>query len=158
MSEKFERIVRFKPAYDKRNPEPSKNYGVHCADMFMVLKGSKGAIVFTVFTGWYLPSTIDWWKSRNLATVESVKGWGADIGYHSKNPIREWQTDTNKNESCQWCDNEPCWYDGSGLQAQELFQKFVSQGEEIVWQTLEEWYHSEFDNVLLDISKQGEKQ
>lgn len=145
MSEKFEKIVNFRPAYDKRNTDSSKNYGVHCVDMFMILKGTKGAIVFTVFTGWYLPNTIDWWKSRNLATLESVKGWGADIGYHSKKPLSEYQHENAPStEHCEYCDGQPCWYDGSGLAAQELFQKFVAQGEEVVWRTLEDWYYSEF--------------
>jgi hypothetical protein len=155
MSEKFEHIIKFRPAYDKRNPEPSKNYGVHCVDMLMVLKGSKGAISFTIFTGWYLPHVAADWRNRGLASLAAFDASGADIGYHSRKPLREWQNDTNKNEHCEWCDNEPCWYDGSGLAASELFKRFVKEGEEIVWSTLEEWYHSEFDTNVSDSSSGG---
>jgi hypothetical protein len=125
--------------------------------MIMGLKGSKGTITFTVFTGWYLPQTIDWWKSKGYATVESVKGWGTDIGYHSKQPIREWQTETNKSsDTCEWTDGS-CWYDGSGLAGQELFNRFVVEGEEVVWKTLEEWYHSEFDSIVVPKTTKGAK-
>jgi hypothetical protein len=33
----FERIVTMNPAYDKRNADPSKNYGIHGVDLRMVL-------------------------------------------------------------------------------------------------------------------------
>ena len=51
----LKRIVKFAPAYDKRNPDPSKNYGVHGVELRMVLKGKEGAVQFLLFTNWMLP-------------------------------------------------------------------------------------------------------
>jgi hypothetical protein len=51
----LERITEFAPAFDKRDPDPKKNYGIHGVDLRMVLKGEEGAVQFVLFTGWMLP-------------------------------------------------------------------------------------------------------
>ena len=38
-----ERITKIYPAWDRRDPNPSKNYGIHGAELRMVLKGELGA-------------------------------------------------------------------------------------------------------------------
>ena len=43
----MERIIKFHQAYDKRHPNPSKNYGIHGVDLVFVLKGELGAVVST---------------------------------------------------------------------------------------------------------------
>jgi len=45
MKEKFERIVRTRPPFDKRNPNPNKNYGIHGVDIWFILKGKKGGLI-----------------------------------------------------------------------------------------------------------------
>lgn len=51
----LERIVKLLPAWDKRNSDPSKNYGVHGVELRMVLKGPEGAVQFVLYTNWHLP-------------------------------------------------------------------------------------------------------
>src|SRR5690554_1678397 len=51
----LEQLVTFEPAWDKRDPNPAKNYGVHGVELRMVLKGEKGAVQFVLYTGWQLP-------------------------------------------------------------------------------------------------------
>ena len=84
---KFERIVFVQPAYDRRNPDPKKNYGIHGAHLVFVLKGVLGAVEFDIGTNWYLPHVV-----KELRTKESFsdgKSWFEprpySIGYQAPN-------------------------------------------------------------------------
>ncbi len=46
----FERIVQIVPAYDRRDPDPKKNYGIHNAELRMILKGPHGVVQFVCST------------------------------------------------------------------------------------------------------------
>ena len=50
-----ERITKIYPAWDRRDPNPSKDYGIHGAELRMVLKGELGATQFVLYTNWHLP-------------------------------------------------------------------------------------------------------
>ncbi len=134
----LQRIVEWQPAWDRRDPDPKKNYGIHGMELCFVLKGSKGATQFLIFTNWLLPSLRDMQK----------KGWPmplrepmpADVGYHARVPQHEGQNSVT--ESCIYLDGAPCYYDGSGLQAQALFDEFVAKGEDVIWETLEAHYNA----------------
>lgn len=98
---KLERITKFKAAYDKRSTDPKKNFGIHCVQVFMVLKGKKGAVHFTFSTGMYLPETLQRMYeegSPRPTKMPSGKWWsviepmGYDVGYHSPKKIYEGQT------------------------------------------------------------------
>jgi len=52
----MKRIKSFSEAYDKRDPDPNKNYGIHGIDMRMVLVGDKGAVSFVLYTNRHLRS------------------------------------------------------------------------------------------------------
>lgn len=41
MEKTFEKIVHFSKPYDKRNPDPAKNYGIGGSNCWMILKGRK---------------------------------------------------------------------------------------------------------------------
>jgi hypothetical protein len=49
---------------------------------------------------------------------------------------------------CEWLDGKPCYYDGSGLAAEEYFKLLVSEGSEAVWKKLEEYYEETFNAQL----------
>lgn len=103
MSEKFERITEWEPAFDKRDPDPKKNYGIHGVAVRWVLKGEKGAVQFLVYTQWMLPHVIkeQMRRFRLRAALshskEDFEGelhtfWqpmAVDLGYHSKFPMYE---------------------------------------------------------------------
>jgi hypothetical protein len=138
MNEKKQRLVEWTPAFDKRDPNPSKNYGIHGMNLRFVLKGERGAIQFLIFTGWHLPRVQEEFKR---------KGWDsspmpADLGYHSLAPHYEGQG--VQSDSCEYCDGKPCYYDGSGLNAEPVFDKFVSEGEEAMWAELASYYELVF--------------
>lgn len=138
--EKLERIVKFYPAFDKRSPEPSKNYGVHCVDLLMLVRGPKGAVQFKLFTGWYLPNVVK--EHENRADHLFCHPTPADLGYHAHTPQYEDQEPISA--ECEWLGG-PCYYDGSGLNAQRIYDVLLVEGDEGVWRELEEYYKELFN-------------
>jgi hypothetical protein len=172
----LERIVQFEPAYDKRNPDPKKNYGISGVTMRMVLKGPAGAVQFLVYTHWNLPHVMREAAERAKRSPDLAlelecfwKPLPADLGYHSKTPMFEGQEvmgastmkikeDVTKEglerfqfdkkptgtfTHCEFTDG-PCYYDGSGLHAQKVFDLLVAKGGEAVWEYLEKCYYDQF--------------
>lgn len=130
----FEKEIKFSPAFDKRHIDPSKNYGVHGVDCLWLLKGEKGVVQFKIFTNWYLPHIQEKLK-------EIYGPMATDLGYHSPVPIYEDQKPITSN--CEFT-NGPCYYDGSSLNAQKLFEILVEKGSEAVWEEMTNFYRSVF--------------
>ena len=112
-------------------------------EMKFVLTGKLGAIQFLLYTGWYLPHVVKEFDSKPC----EIKSWGkychskpqpADIGYHSYLP--QYEDDTISQESCDYLGGKPCYYDGSSLQAEAVFDIFVSGGDKALWEELERQY------------------
>mgnify|MGYP000471754786 CR=1 FL=1 len=95
---------------------------------FGVVKGGR-AVVFTLDTGW------------RLSPHKSTSPYPLDLGYHSPVPLqREGEVNFRK---CDWTGGQ-CYYDGSGLEAQEVYQLLVTQGLDAMWQRLEDVWHEVF--------------
>lgn len=150
----MEKIVKFYPAFDKRNPDPNKNYGIHGVDLKMVLKGDKGAVQFVLFTNWQLPHVIQEFDKKVLQDAAkgklddiSIRCWyhpmPADLGYHSYTPLYEGQDICT--ESCEYLDGKPCYYDGSGLNAERIYEVLLREGSDGVWGKLEDFYKELFE-------------
>lgn len=122
----MKREITFRPAFDKRNTDPKKDYGIHGVDMLWVLKGYHGAVQFIVYTGWQIDG------------IQDSQVCPADLGYHSKKPMYHGQEPmTNK---CAHLGGKKCYYDGSGLAAEELFRTLKTKGSDGVWAELEQYY------------------
>lgn len=124
------REVVITPAYDKRSSDPKKNYGVHNAEIRFHLIGQEGAVQFVASTGWDLPSV----HSRS-------KAWGTDLGYHSHKP--HYKDQEIVRDDCPVIGG-PCYYDGSTLNAEPVFNRMVAEGHEAVWEELERYYKQVF--------------
>ena len=140
----FTKEIQFKPAYDKRHADPKKNYGVHGVTMRWILKGPLGAIQFVVYTNWQLPHV----QAEMNAKLESGRSHAclhnpmpADLGYHSPKPLYEDQSPMSG--KCDVLDGK-CYYAGSGLNAEPIFQLLVEKGHEAVWTALEQEYAEQF--------------
>jgi hypothetical protein len=147
--EKFEKITTITPAFDRRDPNPNKNYGIHGCELRMVLKGELGATQFLVFTNWQLPHVTEEFLNKNYTRKIELKcaflPTPADVGHHSPKPFYEEQT---KRDDCPYLDGNPCYYDGSGLRAEEWYDILVEYGSDKIWEMLEEEYYSRFcDNL-----------
>lgn len=141
----FSREITFRAAYDKRNPEPSKNYGIHGVDMTWLLKGPLGVVQFVVSTNWYLPHVqreFDAKRGPDFDPYMFHKPSPTDIGYHSPKPMYEGQEPLT--EDCGVLGGR-CYYDGSGLQAEDVFKILLEEGSEGVWKEMERRYYHLFE-------------
>jgi hypothetical protein len=133
----LERIVRVRGAYDKRDPDPSKNYGIHGMDLLFILKGPLGAVQFLVFTPMHLPHVQEeLWRNNRHRDWNPFKPMGADIGYHAPHAQYEGQSPMK----CDLMPSGECYYDGTGLGAEEFMPTFLSEGSDAVWTMLEQRY------------------
>lgn len=141
MSEKLEHILKIYPAYDKRNSNPNKNYGIHGVTMCFYVKGSKGAVQFMLYTNWHLPNVMDEFKhSSSEKLFLFLKPLPVDLGYHSKKPHYKGQ----ESSKCNFLKCGKCYYDGSALNAQKPFDILVSKGSDKLWKYLEDYYRDVF--------------
>lgn len=134
----FRRELTILPAYDKRHPDPKKNFGIHGVDMRFVLVGTAGATQWVLFTGMDLPHV----AQEMLSKPPLNRLMAADLGYHALKPQYEGQTAM---ENCHVLEGGKCFYDGSSLMAEELLEPFLSKGPDAVWERLREEYRRLFE-------------
>jgi hypothetical protein len=163
MAREFQRLVEFSPAYDH-----GREGGCHGVELRMVLKGPEGAVQFLLFTNWMLPETREKWGPLP-SDHPCVRPMPVDLGYHSPKPMYEGQepmrhiykfpkfpTNFETWEGgepgvygdpviCPYLDGDvPCYYDGSGLNAEPVFERLLREGSDGVWAVLEEYYEQVF--------------
>lgn len=129
------------PAFDKRSPNPRMNYGIHGVELRMVLIGTKGATQFVLYTNWQLPHVEAEFDKRPHRERFLDKPMPADLGYHSPTPIYEVQEPRG---SCEYLNGHPCYHDGSGLNAEPIFDVLLREGSEGVWRELTSYYNDTF--------------
>jgi len=151
----FEKIVEFIPAYDKTNPDPSKNYGIGSVNIRFVFKGDKGAVQFVIGTNWHLPHIQRQFFDKPFPYFQ-LQPMAYDLGYHSDKPIRDYQSDvprkdengedefTTPSRECPYTKSGRCFYDGSTLNAEPIVEVLLSEGHEGVWRELEKYYKDIF--------------
>lgn len=150
LADKLERLSFIEAAYDKRSDDAKKNYGIHGVAMRWVLRGNRGATQFLLFTNWQLPHVTKEMvdralrKSQLLDETEFRCFWQpmpADLGYHSYVP----QYEGHESRSCDLLQHGECYYDGSGLAAERVFNRMLREGDKGLWDELEMYYHQCFD-------------
>lgn len=145
MKQPLQRRIEFTPAFDKRAPEPNKNYGIHGVELKFYLGNDFGWVQFVIYTNWQLPHINQ--EPGTISAVNSgvfeywMKPMPADLGYHSPKPLYEGQTST---KNCHLLPG-PCYYDGSALAAEALFDLLVAGGSDVVWKKLEELWQEHFE-------------
>ena len=142
------REIEFSPAWDKRDPDPHKNYGIHGVKMRWYVKGPHGAVQFLVLTNWQLPHV---WEEQDAHLLDTrfphllCRPMGADLGYHSPTPHYEGQKTIR--DDCHVIGG-PCYYDGSGLAGKELLEVLIAEGGEAVWARMEAYYRETFADQI----------
>lgn len=148
----FERIVHFAPAFDKRNPDPKKNYGIHGVELRMVLKGPLGATQFALFTNWQLPHVTEETMARCLGRPDriglkvSFLAIPADLGYHWLAPQYEGQSARD----CEYTASGRCYYDRNVLNAERIYETLLREGSDGVWRELEAYYREIANESVTD--------
>jgi len=141
----LEREIKFYPAYDKRNDDPSKNYGIHNMELAFYLKGKRGAVQFKMNTGWHLPHVAEELQRDTSRTHFLTSPSAMDLGFHAYSDIEENEERFGGEHSCHTHDCEVlngkgCYYDGSTLNAEPLMKQLIEEGQEAIWKRLEEYY------------------
>lgn len=139
---KFKKRIQVRPAFDKRDPNPRKDYGIHGADMIFTLIGEKGAVTFCLYTNWHLPHVADELERRRHDHL-LCRPLPADIGYHSPYPMYEDQY--RREKVCEYI-GVPCYQDGSASYADEFYKELVAKGSKGLWKKMKEYYKSRFEN------------
>jgi hypothetical protein len=106
----------------------------------MVLVGPLGATQFVLYTNWHLKhvqAELDSKQHERFPHL-SCHPTPADRGYHWRTPRYEGQT---PQDNCEYLGGMPCYYDGSGLNAENTYELLLQGGSDDVWKDLEEFYH-----------------
>lgn len=151
----LEHIVRFEPGYDcikfecicgskDCKPNSGGSHGRSGLSIRFVAKGEAGAVQFLLCTGW-LPQH----AMSSPISIWGIREWGGhvmprDLGYHSKTPRCDGQAVIDS--ACEWCDGQPCYYDGSGLNAYDAMYALVNGGGDALWAFLDGYYDATFND------------
>jgi len=151
----FDRQVNIEPGHPR-----TEQYGLAAMKIRYLLHGAKGTTQFLWSTGvvperimkhvdpstWRHPSTLAPYDSPEWMITEPM---GYDLGAHADEPS-EYRT-FEDTMTCEYRPNGVCYYDGSGLQAEEVLKDFMLEGEGAVWHALERcyrmWIEREDDNA-----------
>lgn len=126
-SDGITRFIEMRPAYDKRNPDPTKNYGIHGVELVFGVRRGDITVTWVLITDWMLPSTRE--------SIHSRDHWPDGLGsidYHDTKPHFENQFPL---ENCIYTGGN-CYCDGSGLASNDLFDRAVEDPSQI-WKILE---------------------
>ena len=134
-----------RPAYDCIAVQPCKfgsdscrpgsggSHGRHSVELCWYVSdtlptGETAVVQFLVYTGWMLDAT-------------PQRAWGnpmaADIGFHWPFPQYRGQEPM---DNCHLLDGGHCYYDGSGLNAEEPWRLLREEGDEALWAHLEGYW------------------
>lgn len=139
----FEKKIEFiRPAWNKRDPDPRKDKGIGCVMMRMALIGPKGAISWSIFTGWHLQKTWDEWEANGRHSKARDLAMGGGVTIHSPTQLYDWD-DTPA--TCDLLPEGKCFGDTGFLAGETFFEVLVEKGEDAVWALMEEWYADHFE-------------
>lgn len=130
----FKRQIVFKPGFDWRHANSSRDYGIGAVRMWFILIGEHGAVQWQIGTDWFTESARNHLSKFSKPNKLQPDGW--DLGYHSKTPRYE----GHDNMECDCLPEKRCYYDGSSLLADNLVEGFLNGGDEWVWNRLEAYY------------------
>jgi hypothetical protein len=145
----FRREVRVTPSWDRRDPEPSKNYGIHGCDMYFLLTANGAGVEFQVGTSWLLPHLREeGHRSTQRGDTSDIalkvkydpRGW--NLSYHS--PVPQYEGQAPSEQDCE-VTGGICYSDGLYRVGDELLETLIAEGSEALWVELENWYREWFD-------------
>lgn len=136
------RRIDFHSAFDKRNADPSKDYGIHGIEIRFLLIGPKGAVHFLIMTNWQMSHIRKDMERREYQLGEKihtclVRPLPADLGTHTPVPTYDGQ---ETNDYCDVLPKGKCYYAGSAMAADGLFTVMTDKGIEAMWAELEAEY------------------
>lgn len=137
----FERRMYLTAAWDRRDPDPRKNYGVHGVDLHFALIGPLGAVSWRLMTPWVLPQVAEWWATLPAPVLYTPTADG--VYWHR-------QVDGLETAGAQ-----PCNFFGAcvaeqigSISREDVLEALIAQGDAGVWAVLERTYHEQARAIL----------
>ena len=142
---KLTRSIDFTPAFDRRDKDPNKNYGIHGVDLLFHLKGPKGAVTLVVYTNWHLPHVTeefvnDCAKYGSSADIHAkFLPYAAELCVHHLTPCYP----GHNSQPCNLNPDKICYPSFYYSDAKDYLNVLISQGQEALWTKLTELYEKE---------------
>lgn len=137
--EGFVRRIDFEPGHDcmqhHGDAAGRRCHGRHGMNLRFLLINEAGAVQFLMYASDWLPGSIEHGSTRKDLPLCGVMA--ADLGYHWTHPTYDEQ---DGGGTCDYLEGAPCWYDGSGLNADPVLAHFLNDGLDAVWADLEEFH------------------
>lgn len=136
----FERRIDARAAFDKRDPDPSKNYGIGGVLFHFNLVSEKAAVTFVLSTGWLLPETVGVTNEssnhyrRALDARELTAPMPAGLYFHVAEPIADHM---NEHIECDVLPGGRCYGDVTFIGSARPFFALIERGLEGLWEQLE---------------------
>lgn len=137
-----QRTVRFKPAFHRCHPEPSKDYGIGSVTMLWMLRVGDWAITWEVFTDWGLPDEAfkaavpDCDHPMHRNGYPRYKADGGVVAWHMPVPLFEEHEPSDGR--CPLIERDECYGDMDYTLASEVFDVLRTDGDEAAWCKLRE--------------------
>lgn len=149
------REILFKPAWDRTDPDPKKDYGVSPLTILFHVVGAKGVVEFELSTNWY----------QEHVMVRRLEALKHDIYRREKDFLLRTWIDPYPMDVCYFAFERVCeddiYFEDGVLNLSEIrpyyygylftdknnnratdfaYRKLVDEGDESLWQYLEEYY------------------
>lgn len=141
--EGFVRRIEFEPGYDCVSDYPTcwntmggGRHGRHGMNLRFLLIAEEGAVQFLMYASDWLPGSVDFGSTKDGMNL--VGTMAADLGHHWTRPVYEGQ---EAQGACEYLHGATCFYDGSGLNAGPVMDRFFREGLDAVWDSLEDYHH-----------------
>ncbi len=139
----FTREYLIRPAFNKRDPDPSKDYGTHNVEMSWTLIGPLGAVTLC----WH---TTDLDLPGVLGAREVLNSHGHSYSHmfeafqHSPKPRGGWHdAEKPQTTNCQYTGGD-CWSDFGFGCAEKASAALIAEGEPGLWRELRVLYDAWF--------------
>lgn len=156
----MEHKIIFLPAWDKSDPDPTKDYGVNCINIKFLVIGNRGVVEFDLSTNWYLPHIIKrrlehlkqdvFIGKEDYLLTSKMSPYPLDICYYSLERISEDDTYFESGLSYVF-DHKPCYYgyryedEGKEVWTTDfVYNLLLERGDGAVWDYLENYYCDTF--------------
>ncbi len=150
---KFQHKTILNGAYDLVRPEPTRNYGIHNAELQFICIGKLGAVEIMLGTGWYLRQTYQ--RQRVMDAHEFPPPRNISLGVHRRKP--RYKGDERSNDPCRWIGCR-CYQQNFYVLGDFWREPIVAGGTEWLWPALEAFYYEQFEaGPLVDLAPRFRK-
>lgn len=142
MSKQPFRISRRKytdAAFDFRNLDSDKNYGIGSERIFYAYCGELGTVAWYVLTGKFVPHVAKELNDKDPDHLKRLYPMAGSLDYHYRqNPCNG----ASKRAQCTWLDSQPCWMEIADSEyAEKTLQLWQEYNDDAIFAYLEKLYY-----------------